>query len=158
MSREKNKSIQIRTFKAKIRGSKPHFMQKVVFSRITVKDAFNKRFRSFISVFYPKLTPKYPTAHIMLHCSNGAGSFLMRVEDPEVLIKTLQRIIETLQSDKWRENWWRVKDISENLIQNNKLIMNEELVDINEWHKELENTLDVELVETKIENTEDTED
>lgn len=88
----------------------------------------------------------------MIHCSNGAGSFLMRVKEPEVMIKTLQEIIDTLQSDKWQEAWFRLQDISENLIQNNRILLNEELVDINEWHKELEDTLDIEITETKVED------
>jgi hypothetical protein len=146
--RENKNSIQIRQFKAKIRASKPHFMQKVVFRRVTIKDAFNKRFRSFISVFIPKLTPHYQKPHIMLHIANGGGSCLLRCESPDKLVEILQDLINTINSEKWVDYWWRVEDYANNLL-DNKLTLNEELVDINEWHKALEDTIDLELTEVK---------
>ncbi len=54
-----------------------------------------------------------------------------------------------LRSDKWMDAWWRITDISEDLVVNNKLSLDEEIVDINAFHKALENTLDVELVQVK---------
>lgn len=146
--RDNKNSIQIRQFKAKIRASKPHFMQKVVMRRLKIKDCFNKRFCSFISIFMPKLTPKYQTPHIMIHISNGGGSCMFRCKKPEVLVETLQELINTINSDKWKESWWRLEDISNNL-QDNKLMLEEELVDVNEWHKELEDTMDLELTEVE---------
>lgn len=137
------------SFKAKIRASQPHFMQKVVARQITLHDAFERYFRSSISVFIPKLTPDHAKPRVMLHVSNGGGSCLIRMKDSETLINALQEIIATLQSDKWQDAWWRVSDLSENLIDNNQLILEEELVDINAWHKSLENTVDVQLVAVK---------
>ncbi len=145
--RDKN-SIQIRQFKAKIRASKPHFMQKVVFRRMTVKDAFNRHFQTFLSIFMPKLTPRYQKPHIMFHVSNGGGSCMFRCENPDKLVEILQELINTIKSDKWLDYWWRLEDIASN-IQDNKLTLEEELVDINEWHKELEDTIDWELTEVK---------
>lgn len=145
--RDKN-SIQMRQFKAKIRASKPHFMQKVVFRRMTVKDAFNRHFRTFLSIFMPKLTPRYQKPHIMFHVSNGGGSCMFRCENPDKLVEILQNLIDTIKSDKWLDYWWRLEDIASN-IQDNKLTLEEELVDINEWHKALEDTIDWELTEVK---------
>jgi hypothetical protein len=85
----------------------------------------------------------------MLHVSNGGGSCLIRIKDSETLVTALQEIITTLQSDKWLDTWWRIGDIAENLHDNNQLYLNEELVDINEWHKSLENTVDVQLIQVK---------
>ena len=112
---------------------------------VSIKDAFNKRFRSFVTVFIPKLTPKYTKPHIMLHISNGAGSTMIRLPNPDVLVDMLQEIIVTIQSEKWKEAWFEVNDTAEKLS-DNQLIMDEELVDINEWKKSLEDTIDIELV------------
>jgi len=147
MERDKN-SIQIRQFKAKIRASKPHFMQKVVMRRLTVKDSLNRRFRSFISIFLPKLTPKFTKPCIIFHLSNGNGSCMFRCENPNKLVEVLQELINTINSEKWQDSWWRLEDIANNL-QNNNLILEEELVDINEWHKELEDTIEWDLSEVK---------
>lgn len=136
-------------FKAKIRASQPHFMQKAVARQITIHDAIERHFRSSISVFIPKLTPTHTKPRVMLHVSNGGGSCLIRIKDSETLVTALQEIITTLQSDKWLETWWRISDIAENLHDNNQLYLNEELVDINEWHKSLENTVDVQLVQVE---------
>jgi len=136
-------------FKAKIRASQPHFMQKAVAHQTTIHDAFKGLFRSSLSVFIPKLTPDHTKPRVMLHVANGAGSCLIRVKDPETLVAALQDVISALQSDKWNETWWRIGDVSENLVDHNQLYMNEELIDINEFHKALENTVDIELVEMK---------
>lgn len=96
----------------------------------------------------PKLTPRYPKPHCMIHLSNGGGSCMFRVENPDKVVDILQKMIDTIHSDKWQESWWRLQDISAKL-QDNQLVLEEELVDINEWHKELENTLDVELKEVE---------
>ena len=67
---------------------------------------------------------------------------------PEQLENALESMLSTIRSDKWREAWWRVEDISANLIDNNQLIMNEDLIDINEWNQELEDMVEVEMVES----------
>jgi hypothetical protein len=126
-------------------------MQKVVFRRLTIKDAFNKRFRSFISIFVPKLTPHFQRPHIILHIGNGGGSCMFRCENPDKLVEILQDLINTINSEKWQDMWWRLEDVANN-IQDNKLTLEEELVDINEWHKELENTIEWELTEVAPEN------
>ena len=140
------KSIQIRQFKAKIRASKPHFMQKVVVKRMTIKDAFNKRFHSFLTAFIPKLTPQYTKPHLILHMGNGGGSCMLRVSNPDEMVEILQNMIDTIQSEKWKEAWFDIEDISQNIIVDEKIILDEALVDINEWNKALEDVMDIQPV------------
>jgi hypothetical protein len=124
-------------------------MPKVVSKKVTVKDAFEGRFRSSLSVFIPKLSPKYVKPHTMLHVSNGASSCLVRFKDPADLIKALEEIIGTLRSDKWEDAWWRIEDISKELLDNNQLQLDEEIIDIDAWQQSLQDTVDVELVQVK---------
>jgi len=142
-------TINCLTFKAHGRLNKRHFMPKIVSRRLTVDDAFEGHFRSSISVFIPKLSPNYTKPHIMFHISNGASSCLVRIKNPEELIKILEEIIGILKSEEWIEKWWQISDISENLLMNNKIFLDEEFVDINAWYKSLENTIDVDLIQVK---------
>jgi hypothetical protein len=73
---------------------------------------------------------------------------MFRCDHPDKLVEILQDLINTIKSEKWIEAWWRVEDIS-NKLQDNELVLEEELVDINEWHKALEDTIDLELTEVK---------
>lgn len=140
------------TFRASGKVTKRHFMPKVVSRKVTVNDAFEKHFRSSLSTFIPKLSPRFMKPHLMFHVSNGASSCLIRFKEPEELIKTLEEIICTLRSDKWLDAWWRVCDISEDLQACNQIALDEEIVDINAWNKELENKLSIDVVEVKKEN------
>lgn len=149
----KSQALNGLTFRATGKVSKRRFMPKVVSKKVTVTDAFEGHFRSSLSVFIPKLSPNYTKPQTMFHVSNGAGSCLIRVKDPEDLIKALEEIISTLRGDKWQDAWWRIKDISEELITNNKINLDEEIVDINAWHRSLEDTIDVELVQVKKEES-----
>jgi len=145
----KSQSVNGLTFRASGKVIKRHFMPKVVSRKVTVSDAFERHFRSSLSTFIPKLNPKYTKPHVMLHVSNGASSCLIRFKNPEELVKALEELIGTLRSDKWQDAWWRITDISEELVTNNKINLDEEIVDINAWHKSLEDTIDVELVQVK---------
>jgi hypothetical protein len=51
------------------------------------------------------------------------------------------------------DNWFRINDIAQELVENNKLSMDENFIDINAWHKDLINQMDVELVATKKEES-----
>jgi hypothetical protein len=142
-------SVNGLTFRASGKVTKRHFMPKIVSRKVTVNDAFERHFRSSISAFIPKLSPRYTKPHLMLHVSNGASSCLVRFKSPDELVKALEEIIETLRSDKWLDAWWRVSDISEELITNSKINLDEEIVDINAWNQALADTLDIELVQVK---------
>jgi hypothetical protein len=50
------------------------------------------------------------------------------------------------------DTWWRLTDISENLINNNQLELNHELIDVEEWKKDIINNSvndGLEIVEKK---------
>jgi hypothetical protein len=145
----KPQSVNGLTFRASGKVIKRHFMPKVVSRKVTVSDAFERHFRSSLSTFIPKLNPKYTKPHVMLHVSNGASSCLIRFKNPLELADVLEDIANTLRSDKWQDAWWRIEEISQELALNNQILLDEEIVDINAWHKSLENTIDVELIQVK---------
>jgi hypothetical protein len=145
----KTQSVNGLTFRASGKVIKRHFMPKVVSRKVTVSDALEGHFRSSLSTFIPKLNPKYTKPHVMLHVSNGASSCLIRFKNPEEIVKALQELIDTLQSDKWLDAWWRISEISQELALNNQILLDEEIVDINAWNQALENTMDVELIQVK---------
>jgi len=145
----KSKSLNGFTFKASGKVRKRSFMPKVVSKKVTVKDGFEGHFRSSLSVFIPKISPRYTKPQLMFHVSNGAGSCLIRFKEPNDVIKALEDIVSMLRSDKWLDAWWRVSDISEELITNNKITLDEEVVDINAWMNSLQDTVDIELVQVK---------
>jgi len=135
----------------KIKQRRANFMSKVVARQLTVHDGVEPCFRSSLSVFMPKLTPKYakqPT--LMFHASNGRGSCLMRFINRELLIDTLQELINTLQSDKWIDAWERINDISQDLVQNGEApFFDEEFMDVNAWNKALAQSVNVATVRQK---------
>ncbi|GAH16642.1 unnamed protein product, partial [marine sediment metagenome] len=102
-----------------------------------------------MTIFIPKLTPKHTKPRIMLHLGNGAGTCLVRYKDPEALIETLEDMIDTLRSEKWTEAWWRAEDFSSRIIDNGEIVLEEEIVDINEWKKEILNVPDLTIVGVK---------
>lgn len=137
------------TFKGRFRGRRTNFMQKIVSIRETVSDAFESCYKTSISVYVPKLTPKYQKPHVIFHMVNGSSSCFFRVKDPQTLKETLESIITKMGNDRWLDQWWRVDDLSNDLIVNNKLTLDEELIDINAWKHSLEDTVDVDLVQIK---------
>ncbi|MBA7554886.1 hypothetical protein ES705_47525 [subsurface metagenome] len=121
-------------------------MNKIVGHRITIVDGLDSRFKSFMTVFIPKLTPKHSTPRIMLHLGNGAGACFVRYKNPAALITTLEDMLETIRSEKWTEAWWRAEDFSSRLVDNGELVLEEEIVDVNEWKKEILNVPDLTIV------------
>ena len=138
--------------KGKFKAVETHFVNKIVCHTKTIVDGLDNRFKSFITIFMPKLTPKYPKPCIMLHLSNGGGTCLVRYKSPEALIETLEDLLTTLRSDKWMDAWWRAEDFSSRLIDNGEIVLEEEIVDINEWQKEILKCPDLTIVGAK-ENT-----
>jgi len=132
--------------KGKFRQVDTHFVNKIVGHRLTIVDGLDSRFKSFMTVFIPKLSPKYPKPHLMLHLSNGAGTSFVRFKNPEALIEKLEDMIDTLKSERWTEYWWRAEDFSSRLIDNGEIVLEEEIVDINEWQKEILKCPDLTIV------------
>ena len=140
--------LQFRRIKANLTTQTTHFLQKALITRKQIDDSVNGRFHSFLSIFVPKLTPKYPKPCVMLHLSNGSSSCMCRVKNPETMIKILEDCIITMRSDSWMDKWWRLTDFSENIINNNQLEFNKELIDVEAWKDELI-TGTVDFVEVK---------
>lgn len=82
----------------------------------------------------------------MLHLGNGAGASFVRFKNPATLIEVLEDMLDTLRSEKWTEAWWRAEDFSSRLIDNGELVLEEEIVDVNEWKKEILNVPDLTIV------------
>lgn len=137
-----NKTLRI---KANIRASKTKFDQKVVASKVKVKDGLDSRYHSFITVYIPKLTPKHIKPCVMMHVGNNNSQAFFRVSHPDALVDVLQDLIDTLKSNEWLEKWWELEDIAENLMVNN-LVLDEMFVDINEWNQALEDTIEWKLI------------
>lgn len=136
-----SKTVETKTFKAKIRASKPHYIKKVVSHRTAIKDAHNSRFCSSMTVFMPTLTPQYLKAHVMLHLSNGSGSVLVRAKDPLKLASWLEDMANTLRSDHWLDLWEQLKYTSGNLVYGaDPSTLDEEFMDVPEFkHDFIEN-------------------
>jgi len=103
---------------AVITACKPRFLQKTISFNIHIEDAFNIGIYTNLSVFIPKLTPKYPLACVMVNLSNGRSSCLFRCQDPIELKKHLLHMVDLLDSQLFKERWERIKDHSDNLITN----------------------------------------
>ena len=134
--------------KGKFRLVKGNWVSKVCGHRTKVVDAFNSNFETSWTVWIPKLTPKYTKPCIQLNVANGSSSVLM-TSSPERIIEVCQDIIDTIQSEKWMNAWWRVEDISAKLIDNNELILEEEIIDVNEWKKHIIEQPDITIVGVK---------
>jgi len=136
-----SKTVETKTFKAKIRASKPHYIKKVISHRTALKDAHNTRFSNSMTAFMPTLTPQYPKAHIMLHLSNGSGSVLVRSKDPLILASWLEDMANTLRSDHWLDLWEQLKYTSDNLVYGaDPSTLDEEFMDVPEFkHDFIEN-------------------
>lgn len=144
------KKLKTKTWlKGKFKAVDTNFVNKIVCHKTSIIDGLDSRFKSFMTVFMPKLSPKYPKPHLMLHMSNGAGTCFIRFKDPEALLETLDDIAETIRSEKWTEAWWRAEDFSSRLIDNGEIVLEEEIIDINEWKKEILNVPDLTIVGMK---------
>lgn len=135
--------------KGKFKAVETNFINKIVGHKITIVDGLDDRFKSFLTVFMPKLSPKYPKPHLLFHLSTGAGTAFVRYKNPEALIETLEDMINTLRSEKWTEYWWRAEDFSNRIIDNGEIVLEEEIVDINEWQKEILKVPDLTIVGVK---------
>ena len=137
----------------KIKERSVTFMPKAFSRLVSIEDGVEPCFRSSLSVFIPKLTPKYAKRpNIMLHVSNGKGSCLIRFTNREVLMEKLQQIMDALQSDRFIDTWERINDISQDIALNDEVpppFFDEECMDINAWNKALAHAVNVAKVRVK---------
>jgi len=130
-----SKTVETKTFKAKFKATRPHFIQKVIGHRTELKDALNSRFRNAMTVFMPKLSPRYQKPCIMLQLGNGSSSTLIRAKGPIVLASWLEDMALTLRSDKWLDLWEQLLFTSENLVYGeDPSILDEQFMDIKEFN------------------------
>jgi hypothetical protein len=131
---EYTKTTEIRTFKARIKASKPHFVQKVMVHKTKVDDALYAHFRSYITIFVPKLKPSQRKPVCMLHIANGGGQCLIRCESPVVLADILRELASEITSDSWLEKWDELGSISDKVIMGN-VLLDEDFVDVGDFKK-----------------------
>ena len=127
---------EIRTFKARIKATRSHWVGKAISHRHTIKDGVNPHFKTYLTAFMPKLTfnQKQPVA--MLHMSNGGGSCLLRSSDPLTLANDLEHMTDILRSDIWLDMFQQMQDTSNNLVMNGEVILDDLLVDVGAFKKE----------------------
>ena len=105
----------ITTFKARIKASKPHFLQKVMAHKVVIEDALKPHFCTSVTVFVPKLKPTQRVPVIMLSISNGASSVLLRCANPHQLAEYFRMLAEVITSDAWLSKWDTLEKISDGL-------------------------------------------
>lgn len=132
-----SRTVETKTFKAKFKATKPHFIQKVISHRTRLSDAFNDRFRNDMTIFVPKLSPRYQKPHVMLNVSNGSSSTLIRAKDPLTLASWLEDMASTLRSDNWLNLWEQLSFTAENLVYSDApSILDEQFMNKSEFERE----------------------
>ena len=128
------KTTEIKTFKARIKATRPHWVGKAISHRHTIQDGINPHFKTYLTAFMPKLTQSQRTPVAMLHMTNGAGSCLLRAADPLKLASDLEHMADILRSDIWLDMFQQLQDISENLIMGN-VVLDDLFVDVATFRK-----------------------
>lgn len=123
---------EIKTFKARIKASKPHFVQKVISTKTRIDDAIEPRFRTYITIFVPKLKVKQQQPVVMCHISNGAGSCLVRCKDPVDLANIFRRLADDITSEKWIEDWIELESIAD-ALKNADPFYDDQFIDVGDF-------------------------
>lgn len=130
---EIKKTTTIQTFKARIKASKPHYVEKVMVHKTKVEDALEPHFCSYITVFVPKIKRRQPQPVTMCHVSNGGGACLFRCENPIELAEVLRHVADAITSDRWLDRWMQLQDIADHVIDNDEILLDEEFVDVGDF-------------------------
>lgn len=129
------KKTTIQTFKARIKASRPHYVQKVITARTKVKDALEPYFCTYITTFVPKLKHRQQKPVAMCHISNGGGSCLFRCRSPTELATVLRQVADIVVSDEWLDKWEELCSISDRIIDNDEIFLDEQFVDTGDYKK-----------------------
>lgn len=105
----------IKTLKANMTVTKPHYVQKVISARFTIKDAFKGCFRSDITIFIPKHKPDQNKPCVLMAIKNGAGKVLIRFRSPIEVAMFCDKISSVMRTDKWLDNFQESEHISSKL-------------------------------------------
>lgn len=127
---------EIKTFKARIKATRPHWVGKAISHRYAVKDGVNPHFKTYLTTFLPKLTFQQKKPVAMFHMGNGGGSCLLRSTSPQQLANELEHMVEILRSDIWLDMFQELEFISDNLIESGGIILDEKFVDSGAFKKE----------------------
>jgi hypothetical protein len=107
--------------RATIQAVKPKFLQKCISFNEKIEDSYNPKLYTNIAVFVPKLSPNFLQPTIMVNISNGRSSCLMRAGTPLELKRHLQKIIDMLDTELFKERWERITELSENIYEHGEL-------------------------------------
>ena len=123
-------------FKANLTLVKTHWQHKIVGHQLKVKDGLEARYNNTLTMWIPKLTPKYPKPCTFFHVANKRSSAYFRT-DRYALGNIFEDLSSTLRSDKWIDTWDRIQEVSESLI-NNDLYLDEQYLDMPLFQQEIE--------------------
>jgi len=121
---------EIKTFKAKIKATKPHYVNKAIIHRWPIEDGINPSFKTYLTAFIPKMTMEQPKPVCMFHVSNGGGSCLFRSKSPICLAQELEHMAEILRSDIWLDMFEHMQDISGNLAEGERTPIEDKYFDL----------------------------
>ncbi len=124
-------------FKAYIMDVKAHYQQKVCARQVTIPDAYNRCFKTDITVFMPKLTPTHQKPCCFLHMKNRYGRCFARSEHILVLASYLEELASTLRNNIWIDKWERMEEVSESLIADN-LYIDENYIDMELFKQDIQ--------------------
>jgi hypothetical protein len=125
-----NHNLGCNTFKARIKASKSHWLEKVISHRETIKDSNLGHYKTYMTVFMPKLTHRNKIPSVMCHLSNGAGSCMFRLDSPNSLRKLFDKMAGIVDSDIWFDLFQELQSISDNLIDNGEVLLDKHFVDV----------------------------
>ena len=123
--------------KAHITFIEGHWQHKVTARRISIPDAYKRRYKTHMTIFIPKLTPSYQKPCVFFHLQNKYSSCYFRAEHPLVLASYLDDIANTLRSNSWLDKWERINETSEWLIVND-VLLDEDYLDMPLFKQEAE--------------------
>jgi hypothetical protein len=130
----------------------------VIAHKVNVVDALEPHFRSYITIFVPKLKLRQQQPVVMCHISNGAGQCLIRCKDPVDLANIFRRLADDITSEKWMEEWMELEHIADRL-QTNEPYLDDHFVDkegfIQDIIENSVNTPDKVGITKKVESIED---
>lgn len=111
---------------------------------LTKRDALQSRYKSTITVFVPKLSPKYLKPHCMVNVANGNGSTLIRFESPEKVAEFFRGLADRITTLDWIDKWQCLEDISSKIVSSGIMILDEDFVDVDLFEEKINADLDQE--------------
>jgi hypothetical protein len=73
----------------------------------------------------------------MCHISNGAGQCLFRCKEPTELANVLRYLADYVTSDDWMEKWMELEHISDQLITEGEICLDDAFIDVGDFKKSI---------------------